>query len=116
MKIVPNIYTADRKIPGTRLRSLGYVHLDPGYTYRIGLVPGHPRQKLLLTYRYANMEDRCDLTVVDRDLHRLSGPLICLGPNLVLYGHWLPALLREAERTLENRRLCREVNWDDPLF
>lgn len=103
MKIIPKIYTANRKIAGAELHRLGYTHLNRRYDYRIAVLPGHPDQKLLLTYHYSGLEDRYDLSVVDRSLNRLSHSLLCLGPYTQLYAQWFPELIQEALQNQENR-------------
>lgn len=105
MKTAPRVYTADRKISGSRLHSLGYTHLNPRYDYRIAVLPDHPGQKLLLTYRYKSMEERYDLSVVDSSLNHLSGPLICLGPDTALYTQWFPGLIREAAKNMKKEKM-----------
>lgn len=98
MKTIPRINATNGKISGRKLRSLGYTHLNAECDYCIEAIPNHPELKFLRTYRYPSLDDRYDLSIVDRDLRYLSGPLTCLGPDKSIYKQWFPKFIRDALR------------------
>ena len=98
MKTLPRINATNGKVSGGRLHCLGYLHLNAEYDYQIEAIPNHPELKYLRTYRYLSLDDRYDLSIVDRDLRYLSGPLTCLGQDKSIYEQWFPKLIREALR------------------
>ena len=95
MKIKPKISATNGKISGSKLNKLGYRHLNKSYDYSIEAVP-NLELKYLRTYHYPNTPDRYDLTIVDKNLLYLSGPLICMGPDITIYTQWVEELIMKA--------------------